>query len=271
MSTSPRPCPAPAGTVTWQAPWSRRLVLAYAVASYFVFLATFLYSIGFIGNLWVPRSIDSPALVPLGHALLVNLGLLAGFALQHSVMARPAFKRQLRRVLPDAAERCTYVLASCLALLALFWFWQPMGGVVWDLQEPFARGAMHGLYAFGWGLVLVSTFLISHFDLFGLRQAWLYFRRRPCPPLAFDTPGPYRLVRHPLYLGWLFAFWATPTMTVAHLVFALMTTAYIVVAIQLEENDLLAVHPEYAEYRRRVPMLIPGLGRKTRAAKAALQ
>ncbi|GGA83396.1 membrane protein [Arenimonas soli] len=247
------------------------LVFAYALASYLVFLATFLYAIGFVGNLLVPRSIDSPALVPLGDALLVNLGLLGAFAVQHSLMARPAFKRGLVRVLPAAAERSTYVLASSLALLALFWFWQPMGGVVWDLHEPFARGALLGLYAFGWCLVLVSTFLINHADLFGLRQAWLYLRGRPCPPLAFDTPGLYRLVRHPLYLGWLFAFWATPTMTVAHLVFALMTTAYIVVAIQLEENDLLAVHPEYADYRRRVPMLIPNPVRKPPAAQAAAQ
>lgn len=250
---------------------SRLLILLYGVLSYALFFATFLYAAGFVGNLFVPRSIDSAAVVPLGHALLVNLGLLAAFAVQHSVMARPAFKRWWTRWVPEAAERSTYVLFSSLALIALFWFWQPMGGVVWDIDDPFARGAVHGLFAFGWGLVLVSTFLINHFDLFGLRQVWLHFRGRPYTPLRFRTPGPYRMVRHPLYLGWLFAFWATPTMTVAHLVFALLTTAYIFVAIQFEEKDLVDTLPEYAGYRRRVPMIFPRFVRSPRAARAALR
>ena len=237
----------------------RFLILLYGVVSYALFFATFCYAAGFVGNLFVPRSMDSAAIVPLGEALLVNLGLLAAFAVQHSVMARPAFKRWWTQFVPEAAERSTYVLFSSLALIALFWFWQPMGGVVWDLDEPFARGAMHGLFVFGWGLVLVSTFLINHFDLFGLRQVWLHFRGIPYTSLKFGTPGPYRLVRHPLYLGWLFAFWATPTMTVAHLVFALMTTAYILVAIQLEERDLVEALPEYERYRQRVPMILPRL------------
>ena len=237
----------------------RFLILLYGVVSYALFFATFCYAAGFVGNLFVPRSMDSAAIVPLGEALLVNLGLLAAFAVQHSVMARPAFKRWWTQFVPEAAERSTYVLFSSLALIALFCFWQPMGGVVWDLDEPFARGAMHGLFVFGWGLVLVSTFLINHFDLFGLRQVWLHFRGIPYTSLKFGTPGPYRLVRHPLYLGWLFAFWATPTMTVAHLVFALMTTAYILVAIQLEERDLVEALPEYEHYRQRVPMILPRL------------
>ena len=155
------------------------------------------------------------------------------------------------------------MLASSLALLLLFWQWRPLGGSVWDVQDPTARAVLHGLCAFGWLLVLVTTFLIDHFDLFGLRQVWLYLRRRPYTPLAFRTPGPYRLVRHPLYVGWLFAFWATPSMTVTHLVFALMTTAYILVAIRFEERDLVAAHgPAYEAYRRNVPMLVPSLSRQ---------
>lgn len=246
----------------------RTLVLLYGIASYAVFFATFLYAFGFVGNLFVPKSMDSAATLPFGEALLVNLGLLALFAVQHSVMARPAFKRWWTRFVPEPAERSTYTLFSSLALIALFMFWQPMGGVVWHVTEPFAAGVLHGLYVFGWLLVLVSTFLINHFDLFGLRQVWLHFRGKPYTPLQFRTPGPYRWVRHPLYVGWLFAFWATPTMTVAHLVFALMTTAYILVAIQLEERDLADAHPEYEDYRRRVPMLVPGLGRKPAKDKA---
>ena len=194
---------------------------------------------------------------PFGTALLINLGLLSLFAIQHSVMARPWFKRVWTRVVPQAAERSTYVLASSLALILLFWQWSPLGGVVWDVQNPTGRALLYAGFAFGWLLVLVTTFLINHFDLFGLRQVWLYLRGRAYRPLHFVTPGPYRLVRHPLYVGWLFAFWATPTMTVTHLLFAVMTTAYILVAIQLEERDLVDAHPEYAEYKRRVPMIVP--------------
>ena len=241
----------------------RGFILAYGLLSYAVFFATFLYAAGFVGNLWVPKSIDSATSVSFSRALLVNLGLLSVFAVQHSVMARPAFKRWLVRWLPQPAERSTYTLASSVALIALFWYWQPMGGVVWHLEDPAARVIMYSLFAFGWLLVLVSTFLINHFDLFGLRQVWLYFRNRPYTALNFGTPGPYRLVRHPLYVGWLFAFWATPVMTMAHLVFALMTTAYILVAIQLEERDLIEAHPEYESYREAVPMLVPRFGRKS--------
>jgi protein-S-isoprenylcysteine O-methyltransferase Ste14 len=177
-------------------------------------------------------------------------------------MARPFFKRWLTRWIPESAERSTYVLFSSLALIALFLFWQPLGGVVWDVRDPLWQAVLYALFAFGWLLVLVSTFLINHFDLFGLRQVWLQLRARPYRPLKFGTPGPYKLVRHPLYLGWLFAFWATPTMTGTHLLFAFMTTAYILVAIQLEERDLVtALGDDYVQYRRKVPMIIPGLGR----------
>jgi len=240
---------------------SRVLILAYGLLSYAVFFLTFLYALGFIGNFAVPRTMDSPALVPLGNALLVNLGLLGLFAVQHSVMARPAFKRWLTRFIPEPAERSTYVLMSSLALIVLFWFWQPMGGLVWDVQHPVGRAVLYGLYGFGWLVVLVTTFLINHFDLFGLRQVWLHFRGRPYTQLPLRAPGPYRLVRHPLYVGWLFAFWATPSMSVAHLVFAVMTTLYILVAIRFEERDLVDALPGYAEYRERVPMLVPRLFR----------
>jgi len=236
---------------------SRLVVFAYGVAAYGVFFVTYLYAAGFVGNLVVPKSLDSAPTAPFGTALLINLGLLGLFAVQHSVMARPWFKRALLRVLPQVAERSTYVLASRLALILLFWQWSPLGGVIWDVQNPVGRAVLYAAFAFGFLLVLVTTFLINHFDLFGLRQVWLHLLGREYRPLHFVTPGPYRLIRHPLYLGWFFAFWATPTMTITHLLFAVMTTGYILIAIQLEERDLIAAHPEYAEYKRKVPMIIP--------------
>jgi len=235
----------------------RIIAFVYGGVAYAIFFATFLYAAGFVGNLVVPKSLDSARVGPLGVSLLINLGLLGLFAVQHSVMARPAFKRVWTRIVPPAVERSTYVLLSSLALILLFWQWRPLGGVVWDLQHPLGRTLMHAGFAFGWLLVLVSTFLINHFDLFGLRQVWLHLRGRRYQALPFTTPGPYRLVRHPLYVGWLFAFWATPTMTVTHLLFAFVATAYILVAIRFEERDLLDAYPEYADYRRRVPMLVP--------------
>jgi protein-S-isoprenylcysteine O-methyltransferase Ste14 len=247
----------------------RIVAFVYGVVAYAIFFGTFLYAAGFVGNLVVPKSLDSAPVGPLGTSLLIDLGLLGLFAVQHSVMARPAFKRVWTRIVPPAVERSTYVLASSLALLLLFWLWRPLGGVVWDLESTFGRALMHAAFAFGWLLVLVTTFLINHFDLFGLRQVWLHLRGRAYEPLAFTTPGPYRVVRHPLYVGWLFAFWATPTMTVTHLLFAAMTTAYILVAIRLEERDLVDAHPDYAEYQQHVPMLIPvprrGTGGETEA------
>ncbi len=244
-------------------------ILIYGVISYAIFFGTFLYAAGFVGNLGVPKSIDSAPVSSLGYALLVNLGLLGLFAVQHSVMARPAFKRWWTRIVPKPAERSTYVLFSSLALIALFAFWQPIGVVVWSVSDPAAQIVLYSLFVFGWTLVLVSTFLINHFDLFGLRQVWLYFRGREYTPLAFRTPGPYRLMRHPLYVGWLIAFWATPVMTVAHLVFALMTTAYILIAIRLEERDLVDAHPEYEAYRKTVPMLVPRVGGRTTDRRTA--
>jgi methanethiol S-methyltransferase len=242
-------------------------IFLYGIFSYAVFFAVFLYAIGFIGNFWVPKSMDSPRDVPLTTALLVNLALLALFAIQHSVMARPAFKRWWTRVVPSAAERATYVLFSSLCLAVLFWFWQPMGGVIWNIESPVGIDVMYVVFAAGWLLLLYTTFLIDHFDLFGLRQVWLHLRGKPYTPVPFRSPWLYRQVRHPLYVGWLMIFWATPTMTVAHLLFAIMTTAYILVAIQFEEHDLINEHPEYVEYRKRVPMLIP-FSRGSRGARS---
>jgi protein-S-isoprenylcysteine O-methyltransferase Ste14 len=241
--------------------FKRISVFVYGVVSYAIFFASFLYAIGFVGDLWVPKSIDSIPQSPLWVALAINSLLLGAFAVQHSVMARPGFKRWITRFIPKPAERSTYTLAASLLLIALFAYWEPIGGVVWRVEDPVAKAVLYSLFGFGWGLVLVSTFLINHFDLFGLRQVWLYLIGREYTHLKFATPGPYQWMRHPLYVGWFFAFWATPTMTIAHLVFALLATGYILIAIQLEERDLIDAHPEYAGYRTRAPMLIPRFGR----------
>lgn len=237
----------------------RWIMLACSVASYLMFLGVFVYAAGFVCGVGVPRGIDGPVSAPVAEAVLVNGLLLLAFALQHSVMARPAFKRWLTRIVPAPIERSTYVLCSNLALALIFWQWRPIGGTVWDVQQPFARATIWGFCALGWLTVLVTTFLINHFDLFGLRQAWLHFRGQPYSHLPFKIPGPYRFVRHPLYVGWLMAFWFAPTMTVAHLLFAVGMTAYILAAIPFEERDLLGSHERYAEYRRATPMLIPRL------------
>jgi protein-S-isoprenylcysteine O-methyltransferase Ste14 len=248
----------------------RLLVFAYGLWAYVLFLLTFLYALGFVGNFMVPKSLDSAREGSLLAALAIDLGLLSLFALQHSVMARRGFKGWLTRWLPEPAERSTYVLASSLALGLLFAFWRPLGGTVWEVADPMGRAALLGLFAFGWLLVLVTTFLINHFDLFGLRQVVLYLRNRPYTPLKFRTPGPYRLVRHPLYVGWLFAFWATPTMTATHFLFALVTTAYILVAIRFEERDLVTnFGSAYGSYKRRVPMLVPRFSGRSAEALGA--
>ena len=238
----------------------RILIFLYGVTSYALSLATFVYTVGFIGGFGVPKSLDSPRETALGTALAVDLGLLALFAVQHSVMARPGFKRWWTRIVPPSAERSTYVLFSSLALIVLFAYWQPLGGMIWHMTSSAGVITMYTLFGAGWVLLLYVTFLIDHFDLFGLRQVWFELRGKPYGAVPFVTPWLYRQVRHPLYIGWLMIVWATPVMTVSHLVFAAMCTAYILVAIRFEERDLVHFHPEYAEYRRRVPMLLPFRG-----------
>jgi protein-S-isoprenylcysteine O-methyltransferase Ste14 len=250
----------------------RVAVFVYGVACYGVFFATFLYAVGFIGNLVVPKTMDSPARTPFLSALGIDVLLLGIFAAQHSVMARPWFKRAWTRIVPESAERSTYVLLSSLALIALFAFWQPLGGMVWNIQNPTARMAMYQLFGLGFGMVLLATFLINHFDLFGLRQVWLYLIGKPYTQLTFRTPLFYKYIRHPLYVGWFMAFWFTPTMTGGHLLFAVMTTVYILMAIRWEERDLIESHGEqYIQYRESVPMFIPSGSAKRRVGTEANQ
>lgn len=243
---------------------SRVAIFAYGILSYLLFLAVFLYGLGFIGGFLTPTSLDGVPTTSLGHALTVDLSLLAAFAVQHSGMARPAFKRWWKQFVPAAAERSTYVLMSSLALVALYVFWEPIGGVVWSASSNLARNIVIGVYLFGWLLLLYTTFLIDHFDLFGLKQVWRRLSNKTYRDPVFRTPSLYKLVRHPLYIGWLTIFWAAPVMTAAHLLFALATTAYILIAIQFEEADLVSAFGNtYVDYRARTPMLIPRLWSKT--------
>lgn len=238
----------------------RTLALCYGVVSYLIFLGTFLYTVGFVAGLMVPKTIDTGAETPALSAICINLALLSLFAVQHSGMARQGFKRLFARFASPAIERSTYVLTASLVLILLFWQWRPIPAIVWDIETPiFANLAIGGM-VLGWLIVLYSTFLISHFELFGLTQVVSNFAGRAVAPMKFKTPGLYRLIRHPIYLGFIIAFWSTPTMTAGHLLFAIVTTAYIFVGIYLEERDLIAMFgDEYQRYRQYVAMLIPGI------------
>lgn len=234
------------------------LYFAYGVASYTLFFGTYCYAAGFVTNLVVPTSLDATPKSSVLQSFLTNAFLLLLFALQHSVMARPAFKKWWTRFVPEPIERSTYVLFSSICMIILLAFWEPMGGVIWSVESTTFRGAVHVVSILGFGIVLLSTFMINHFDLFGLRQVWFYLRGETYESLKFRTPFFYKHVRHPLYLGWIIAFWAAPTMTIAHFLFAALCTAYILTAIRFEERDLIRTFgAKYIEYKRVAPMLIP--------------
>jgi protein-S-isoprenylcysteine O-methyltransferase Ste14 len=261
--------PHPASAARAEAFGPRIAALLYSSLVYAFFLGTFLYAMGFVNGVFVPKGIDDGAPRPLVESLAVNLGLLGLFAVQHSIMARQWFKRRWTRIVPAHAERPTFVLVTCVILCTMYAQWRPMPGTVWNVEQPVAAAALSALSWAGWGLVLLATFLIDHFDLFGLKQGWRRFRGSTHTDPVFQVRSVYRRVRHPLYLGFLIAFWATPHMTLGHLLFAGMTTAFMLVAVRLEERDLVSAHGEdYVEYRRQVPMLIPSLSRRYGARSA---
>tara|TARA_R110000868_G_scaffold410646_2_gene699359 strand:+ start:2670 stop:3401 length:732 start_codon:yes stop_codon:yes gene_type:complete len=236
----------------------RFLFFLYGIITYAIFLGTFLYAMGFVGNFYVPKSMDSGNSGPIGEAILINVLLLGVFGIQHSVMARKGFKEFLAKIIPPAIERNTYVLFSSLALMLIFWQWRPMGELIWDVSNTALGTLLVAISVVGWMLVLISTFLIDHFELLGLKQAYYNLQAEKMPSIEFKTPGLYKIVRHPIYLGFTIAFWATPIMTTAHLLFATATLAYTLVGIYLEEKDLVSMFgDEYRAYKSQVSMMIP--------------
>jgi protein-S-isoprenylcysteine O-methyltransferase Ste14 len=248
---------------------SRTLAFLYGIVCYVLFFATFLYAICFVGNVFVPKAIDSGAATPLITALVIDALLLAAFAIQHSVMARQWFKRAWTKVVPVPVERSTYVLAATAVLALVMWQWRPVTSVVWDVQSSAGQMTLRALFWIGWAILLISTFLVDHFELFGLKQVYYNLKGRTPAPPSFKTPGFYKAVRHPLYLGFLIAFWSAPHMTVGHLFFSVMCTGYILVAIQFEEHDLMKFYGDaYRRYREQVSMIIPLPRRKAEASGA---
>jgi len=264
----PRGCPITAARTAIGQPSSliaRIGIFLYGLLAYAAFFFTICYAIGFVGNWIVPKSIDSgPAIAPIT-ALSINAALLSLFVVQHTIMARRGFKRWFTKFIPASMERSTFVLLASGCLLLLFWQWRPVPDLIWNVEAPWARGVLSALSLTGWGIVFLASFMVSHFDLFGLRQVWTQLLRRTPQPISFRLVGLYRVVRHPLMLGFLVAFWATPTMTVGHLFFAIMTTAYIIVGVAIEERDLVHEFGDrYRSYRRQVPAIIPVPGRYAR-------
>lgn len=242
---------------------SRILAFIYGLICYLIFFVTFLYTIGFVGNLIVPKTLDSDLNGSLIQGLLIDSLLISLFGVQHSLMARPSFKKLWTKIIPEPIERSTYVLMASLALLLLFWQWNSLGGIIWNIQNPVASNIIYGIFTLGWLIVLLSTFMINHFDLFGLRQVYLYLLSQEYEYLGFRTLGFYKYVRHPIMLGFVIAFWATPRMTVSHLIFALGLTIYTFVGIKLEEADMTSIYGNlYQEYQSQVSMLIPWPKRK---------